>query len=84
MVIYCNSRGLAALLGSKLRFRATAPERLKLNLAETLRERGSREGRGRGKKQRLTRELEILETFFLGRCPAFLASHKHSTPSPYT
>lgn len=33
---------------------------------------------------RLTRELEILETFSLGRCPTFLASHKRNIPSPYT
>lgn len=32
----------------------------------------------------LTRELEILEIFSLGRCPTFLASHKRNIPSPYT
>lgn len=55
-----------------------AAERVNLNIAET---EGKRE-RGEGKT--LTRELEILETFSLGHCPAFLASHKRNTPSPYT
>lgn len=61
-----------------------AAERLKLNIAERLKKNKAAE-RGEGEtKQRLTRELEILETFFQGRCPAFLASHKRNTPSPYT
>lgn len=60
-----------------------AAERLILNIAESEKKKKKR-GSGEGENNRLTRELEILETFFLGRCPAFLASHKRNTPSPYT
>ena len=66
---------------SKLRPGVEATERFTLIIADRGgRERGEIEAQGKT----LTRELEILETFSLGRYPAFPASHIRNTPSPYT
>lgn len=62
-------------MSEQTRDRAVEKEEEKEQLRELPRKR---------ERKKLTRELEILEIFSLGRCPAFLASHIRNTPSPYT